>query len=82
MEALNIGREPIALADAAFTSIAGAVAYNYHRAQALKAGLSESTAETVALQALDRVVTRTAQPATAQATPQPTATKATPSTPA
>ncbi len=66
MEALNFGRLPIALADAAFTSVAGAVAYNHHRAQALKAGLSESAAESVALQALDRVVTRTAQPATAQ----------------
>jgi hypothetical protein len=66
MEALNFGRLPIALADAAFTSVAGAVAYNHHRAQALKAGLTESAAESVALQALDRVVTRTAQPATAQ----------------
>ena len=66
MEALNFGRLPIALADAAFTSVAGAVAYNHHRAQALRAGLTESAAESVALQALDRVVTRTAQPATAQ----------------
>jgi hypothetical protein len=66
MEALNFGRLPIALADAAFTSVAGAVAYNHHRAQALRAGLTESAAETVALQALDRIVTRTAQPATSQ----------------
>ena len=66
MEALELGRLPIAYADAAFTTISAAVAYAHHHAQALKAGLSPTAAEASALAAASRVIERTAQPATTQ----------------
>lgn len=66
MELLEIGRLPIAYADAAFTTLSASVAYAFHHNQAIKAGLSPTAAETTALQAADRVITRTAQPATTQ----------------
>lgn len=66
MELLQYGRLPIAYADGAFTTVAGAVAYQYHYQAATKSGLADSQAHEVALAAMDRVITRTAQPATTQ----------------
>jgi len=66
MELLDLGRLPIALADAAFTSITGAAAYKYQYQEAVKAGLSDSQAHAAGLTHLDFVITRTAQPATTQ----------------
>lgn len=66
LELLDLGRLPIAYADAAFTTLAAGVAYNYQLAEALKSGLHPAAAEGAALDAVDRVVTRTAQPATTQ----------------
>lgn len=66
MELLELGRLPIAYADAAFTTLAGAVAYNAHYDIATKSGMSDAQAHTAALAIMDRVVTRTAQPATTQ----------------
>jgi hypothetical protein len=66
IELLNLGRLPIAYADAAFTTLSGAAAYQIHHAQAKKAGLSDEAAETSALAAASRVIERTAQPATTQ----------------
>jgi hypothetical protein len=66
MDLLDIGRLPIAWADAAFTTVAGSIAYNHHLQAATKAGLGTAAAEKVALEAMDRVVTRIAQPATTQ----------------
>lgn len=66
MELLDLGRLPIALADAAFTTLTGAASYKYQYERATKAGVPDAEAHRVALQYLDYVVTRTAQPATTQ----------------
>ena len=66
MELLELGRLPIAYADAAFTTLSASVAYAYHHGEAIKAGLSATAAETSALAAASRVIERTAQPATTQ----------------
>jgi hypothetical protein len=66
MELLILGRLPIAYADAAFTTAAGSIAYRWHYDEAIKAGLGDSQAHEAALAVMDRVVTRTAQPATTQ----------------
>lgn len=66
MELLDLGRLPIAYADAAFTTLSGSLAYNYHLGEALKAGMGQTQAEASALAAAARVIERTAQPATTQ----------------
>ena len=63
---MEIGRIPIGVVDALFTTISAQVAYEHHKADALKNGLGPESAERHALKIMDRVVTRTAQPATAQ----------------
>jgi predicted ABC-type ATPase len=66
MELLEIGRMPIAYADAAFTTISGSIAYQHSLSQAKKAGMDGKKAEDVALRHAARVIERTAQPATTQ----------------
>lgn len=66
MELLNLGRLPIAYTDAAFTTLAGSIAYEGHYKSAIKSGMSDTAAHEVALSIMDRVVTRAAQPATTQ----------------
>jgi hypothetical protein len=62
LDLLAAGRLPIAWTDAAMTTISGSVAYQFHRAEALKQGLNEQQAEEIGLAAMDRVIFRTAQP--------------------
>jgi hypothetical protein len=66
MAFLEIGRVPIAWADALLTSIGGAIAYQAAYKQAKKAGHSEAQAEAHALAVMDETVLRSAQPATTQ----------------
>jgi hypothetical protein len=66
MEWLDLGRLPISLADAAFTTLVGAASYNYHNKLAIKAGVDPALAHAQALDYLDHVIVRTAQPATTQ----------------
>ena len=66
MTLLQAGRAPLGWTDALFTTLSAMVAYNHHHAEGIKAGLSETAAETHALEVMDRVVFRTAQPATTQ----------------
>tara|TARA_R110001606_G_scaffold18114_6_gene68850 strand:+ start:1992 stop:13553 length:11562 start_codon:yes stop_codon:yes gene_type:complete len=66
MALLEAGRAPLGLVDGIFTTISAMIAYNYHLAEAKKAGLSPEKAEAHALEVMDRVIVRTAQPATAQ----------------
>ena len=66
MELLEIGRLPISLADGAFTTLMGAAAYRYQYDEATKNGLTDSQAHASALDHMDMVITRTAQPATTQ----------------
>lgn len=63
---LDIGRLPIAYADAVFTTLSASVAYNYHLGEATKAGLSPDLAAEFALAQAALVIERTAQPATTQ----------------
>jgi len=63
---LEYGRLPIAYADAFFSSISGAAAYEIAYTQATKAKLPEATARDHALATAARVIERTAQPATTQ----------------
>jgi hypothetical protein len=62
LDLLAAGRLPIAWTDAAMTTISGSVAYQFHRAEAIKQGLNEQQAEEIGLAAMDRVIFRTAQP--------------------
>lgn len=66
MAILEAGRAPLGWTDALFTTLSSMVAYNYHLDQALKSGLSETAAEEHAITVMDRVIIRTAQPATTQ----------------
>ena len=66
MALLEAGRYPLGLVDGIFTTLSAMVAYNYHLKEADKAGLSPEKAEAHAMEVMDRVVVRTAQPATAQ----------------
>jgi hypothetical protein len=66
MAILEAGRAPLGWTDALFTTLSSMVAYNYHLDQALKSGLSETAAEEHAISVMDRVIIRTAQPATTQ----------------
>ena len=66
MALLEAGRAPLGLVDGIFTTISAMIAYNYHLSEGKKAGLSPEKAEAHALEVMDRVIVRTAQPATAQ----------------
>lgn len=66
LDLLAAGRLPIAWVDAALTTISGSIAYQHHKAEATKAGLSPKAAEEFALQQFDRAVMEFAQPATTQ----------------
>jgi hypothetical protein len=66
LDLLQVGRLPIAWVDATLTTISGSIAYEFHKADALKAGLSANAAEEFALQQFDRAVLQFAQPATTQ----------------
>ena len=66
MELLDIGRLPIAYADAAFTTLGASLAYSHARAQAIASGLSGAAADQHALAVCTRVIERTAQPSTTQ----------------
>lgn len=66
MDLLEIGRLPIAFTDAAFTTLSASIAYNHALDHARKNGLSATQAEAHALAVAERVITRTAQPATTQ----------------
>ena len=60
------GRLPISYTDAAFTTISAAIAYDYHYTAAIRAGMAPELAEREALQYMDMVTARTAQPADTQ----------------
>lgn len=60
------GRLPLALGDAAITTLYGTWAYSNALAEAKAANMSEADAEAFALEQLDRIVKATAQPATTQ----------------
>lgn len=64
-EFLVRGMELIGLTDAIFTTGSAAIAYDYHYAEALKAGMGEAEAKTAAMQEVDDIVGATAQPADA-----------------
>ena len=60
---MNQGVEAIGKVDAAWTTISAGIAYDYHYRLAKKANLSDAQAEAIALDKMDLVVARTAQPA-------------------
>ena len=63
LAALNhAGRIPMSYADAYFTTISGAIAYEYQYADAIKNKKSIADAEAIALSFMDTVVARSAQP--------------------
>jgi hypothetical protein len=64
-ELIEKGMYPVGAADAAFTTISAAIAYDHHYREAIKAGMPEVHAKAYAMDAMDRVVHRTAQPAEA-----------------
>jgi predicted GNAT family acetyltransferase len=66
MDALSVGQLHTSLTDAAFTTISGLIAYDYHLNLGLKQGLSPQAAENFALEKMDYVVARTSQPADTQ----------------
>jgi hypothetical protein len=57
------GMLPIIYTDAAFTTISAAIAYDYHYRKAVDSGVSPEAAKGVAMDAMDRTIHRTAQPA-------------------
>ncbi len=59
------GMYPVGAVDAAFTTISAAIAFDHHYREAIKAGMPEAHARAYAMDAMDRVVHRTAQPADA-----------------
>jgi hypothetical protein len=59
---MNEGVVAIGKVDAAFTTISAGIAYDYHYKLAKKANLSDAQAEAIALDKMDLVVARTAQP--------------------
>ena len=65
-EMVAAGRLPICYTDAAFTTISAAIAYDYHYTAAIRAGMAQELAEREALQYMDMVTARTAQPADTQ----------------
>jgi hypothetical protein len=65
-EMIAAGRLPISYTDAAFTTISAAIAYDYHHTAALRAGMAPELAEREAMQYMDMVTARTAQPENTQ----------------
>ena len=63
MAAMRKGLPAIGMVDAAWTSVGGAIAYDYHLREARKAGASEADARKIAEDRLDLTIGRTAQPA-------------------
>lgn len=63
MAAMRKGLPAIGMVDAAWTSVGGAIAYDYHLREALKSGASEADARKIAEDRLDLTIGRTAQPA-------------------
>ncbi|MDF1786746.1 MAG: hypothetical protein P1U82_12815 [Verrucomicrobiales bacterium] len=63
MAAMRKGLPVIGMVDAAWTSVGGAIAYDYHLREARKAGASEADARKIAEDRLDLTIGRTAQPA-------------------
>ncbi len=57
------GMLPIIYTDAAFTTISAAIAYDYHYRKSVDSGVSPEAAKDVAMDAMDRTIHRTAQPA-------------------
>jgi hypothetical protein len=57
------GMLPITYTDAAFTTISAAIAYDYHYRKSVDSGVSPEVAKEVAMDAMDRTIHRTAQPA-------------------
>ena len=67
LAALNkAGRLPMSYADAYFTTMSGAIAYEYQHAQAIKEGKSEAQAEAIAMGFMDMVIARSSQPNSVQ----------------
>jgi hypothetical protein len=67
LAALNkAGRLPMSYADAYFTTMSGAIAYEYQHAQAIKEGKSEAQAEAIAMGFMDMVIARSSQPNSSQ----------------
>ena len=60
----EMGMGSIGYADAGFTAMGAGVAFDVHYREAIKAGMSEAMARDFAADAMDRVVWKTAQPAT------------------
>lgn len=66
LEAYRLGRYPLAAGDAIATSLYASAAYAAHYDRALKAGMTPEAAEAHAMRVMDRIVKKTAQPATTQ----------------
>lgn len=66
MDLLSLGQLHTSLTDAAFTTISGMIAYDYHLSLAKKQGLTGEAAENFALEKMDYVIARTSQPADTQ----------------
>jgi hypothetical protein len=62
VELIDKALMPIGYVDAAFTTISAGIAYEYHKAEALKSGMPAEAAHDFAMEEMDRVVQRTAQP--------------------
>lgn len=62
---MNIGMAPMQATDAAWNTAGAAIAYDYYRGRAVKAGQSEAMAEQSAAQAVDEMLATAAQPADA-----------------
>lgn len=62
----SISRLPTIFADAAFTTISGAIAYDHHYTESRAGGMDHARAHEAAMQFMDRVVFLTAQPADTQ----------------
>jgi hypothetical protein len=62
VELIDKALMPIGYVDAAFTTISAGIAYEYHKTEALKSGMPAEAAHDFAMEEMDRVVQRTAQP--------------------
>jgi hypothetical protein len=63
VELIDAALMPIGYVDAAFTTLSASIAYQHHFDQAIKGGMKEADAQAFAMEEMDRVVHRTAQPA-------------------
>ena len=66
LEAFRLGRLPLAYGDAVATSFYASAAYAGSYARAKRANLTDAQADEIAMAHMDRIVKRTAQPATTQ----------------